>query len=66
MDLKTKKIIAKPVSHYYYSYEVKDLNSNSSKAFKLLNWKPRTTLDELVKIMVDPDIKKLKYGLKIR
>ena len=65
IDLKTKKIIVKSVSHYYRPSEVKDLKGNSSKAFKLLKWKPKTTLDELVKIIVESDIRKLKYDLKI-
>ena len=38
--------------------EVMDLRADASKAKKVLGWKPKVSFDELVKIMVDAEIKK--------
>jgi len=40
--------------------EVDVLLGDSSKAYKILKWKPKTSFEELVKIMVEKDIKRLK------
>lgn len=40
--------------------EIKDLKGNYSLAKKELGWKPRTTFPELMKIMVDADLKRFK------
>jgi len=45
---------------YYRPNEVKYLLGDSSKAFKYLNWTPKTTFKELVEIMVDSDNKLAK------
>lgn len=42
---------------YFRPTEVEYLLADASKAKKYLNWEPRTTFDELVKIMVDYDMK---------
>jgi len=42
---------------YFRPTEVDFLKADISKAKKKLGWKPRTTFDELVKIMVDYDMK---------
>jgi GDPmannose 4,6-dehydratase len=42
---------------YFRPAEVDFLQADISKAKKLLNWQPRVTFDELVKIMVDYDLK---------
>jgi len=42
---------------YFRPTEVDFLKADISKAKKRLGWKPRTTFDELVKIMVDYDMK---------
>ncbi len=39
--------------------EVYDLKGRADKARKLLNWKPKVTFDELVKMMVEADLKRL-------
>ena len=40
--------------------EVAVLKGDYSKAEKMLGWKPKTSFEDLVKIMVDSDVKKLK------
>ncbi len=57
IDSKTKKIIVKSISHYYRPNEVTNLIGDYSKARKLLKWKPKTNFKQLVKLMVDSDIK---------
>jgi GDPmannose 4,6-dehydratase len=44
--------------------EVETLLGDSSKAKKVLNWKPKTTFKELVKIMVKEDLDKWQKYLK--
>lgn len=44
---------------YYRPLDVNDLRADSSKAKKILSWKPRVQFKELVKIMVDADMRKL-------
>lgn len=47
---------------YFRPTEVKILKGNASKARKKLGWKPNVNFDQLIKIMVDADLKLL--GLK--
>lgn len=44
--------------------EVHDLRACPDKARKKLGWKPKTSFEELVKMMVEADIKRLKQKLK--
>jgi len=44
---------------YFRPTEVKDLRADSTKAKKLLNWSPKISFKQLVKIMVDYDFKLL-------
>jgi len=46
--------------NYFRPAEVVDLEGDPSKAREVLGWKPRVTFDELVRIMVDADIKLLE------
>ncbi|KTG41560.1 hypothetical protein cypCar_00030278, partial [Cyprinus carpio] len=45
---------------YYRPTEVDFLQGDSSKALKILGWKPHVTFEELVKEMVDEDIKLMR------
>ncbi|XP_056621075.1 GDP-mannose 4,6 dehydratase isoform X1 [Triplophysa dalaica] len=56
----TGTIHVKVDSKYYRPTEVDFLQGDSSKAFKLLGWKPRVTFKELVKEMVDADIELMR------
>ena len=42
---------------YFRPNEVDFLLGDSSKAEKELGWKPKTSIDELIKLMVDEDLK---------
>jgi len=55
---------------YFRPTEVEHLQADITKAREKLGWQPRTTFEELVKIMVDYDLKRLKLnpigeGIKI-
>ncbi len=43
---------------YFRPTEAEDLVANSSKAEKTLGWKPKVRFKELIKIMVDADMRK--------
>jgi len=57
---KNGKIIITVNKNFYRPSEVDYLRGNSAKAKKLLSWQPETSFDELVKMMVDSDIARLK------
>ena len=42
---------------YYRPTEVAALEADIGKAREILGWEPRVTLDELVKVMVDCDVR---------
>jgi GDPmannose 4,6-dehydratase len=44
-------------SRYFRPTEVENLKADITKARRKLRWEPRTTLDELIKIMVDYDLR---------
>jgi GDPmannose 4,6-dehydratase len=45
--------------------EVDELIADSSKAREVLGWKPRTSFEELVRLMVDADLAKLRAGAPV-
>ena len=60
IDKKNNKIIIKINPKYYRPTEVDLLLGDSSKAEKILNWKPKTNFKDLVTKMVEYDYSKLK------
>ena len=56
------RVLVKIDPKYYRPAEVEFLWGDATKAFKELNWKSKTSLTELVKIMVDYDLKYDDYG----
>lgn len=56
------KVIVKIDPRYKRPAEVDLLVGDASKAKKVLGWESRTTLEELAKIMMDADMKKLGLG----
>ena len=48
--------------NYYRPTEVAMLQGDYSKAKRLLNWRPKTNLKQLVKLMVKADMEKIKKG----
>ena len=57
INLKNNKIIVKISPKYFRPAEVDLLIGDSSKAKKILKWQPKTNLKNLVKIMLDQEIK---------
>ena len=52
IDKKTKKIIVKIDPEFYRPNDIMSLLGDSSKAKKILKWKPQTSLQQLIKIMI--------------
>jgi GDPmannose 4,6-dehydratase len=51
---------------YYRPAEVDDLRGDSAKARRVLGWEPKTTFEELVRIMVEADMQLLEDELSGR
>ena len=60
----TGQIIVKVNSKYFRPAEVNQLLGDPGKAFKKLDWKPKTTLEDLAKEMAENDLKNAqrRYG----
>jgi GDPmannose 4,6-dehydratase len=59
----TSKVVIRIDPQYYRPTEVDLLLGDSSKARKLLNWKPKVSFDFLVKEMVLADVEKAKRNI---
>jgi GDPmannose 4,6-dehydratase len=59
-DMKTGKCIVEVNPRYFRPTEVELLIGDCSKAIKELGWKPKVKFEELVKIMVKSDFKRLQ------
>lgn len=57
IDKNTNKVLVAVDERYFRPTEVDLLLGDSTKAQKVLNWKPKTSFTELVKIMVEEDCK---------
>ena len=53
-----KKIIIEIDKKYFRPTEVETLKGNYSRAKKDLKWKPKTNLRDLVKLMIEADLKR--------
>jgi GDPmannose 4,6-dehydratase len=62
IDKATGKELVLVNPKYFRPAEVELLWGDPSKAIKELNWQPKTSLEELVKIMVNYDLKYDNYG----
>ena len=51
-----KKVLVKIDSVYFRPSDIKELRGDSTKAKKILKWRPKTTFKELVKEMMDNDL----------
>jgi GDPmannose 4,6-dehydratase len=56
LNSKTKKVLVKIDSVYFRPSDIKELRGDSTKAKKILKWRPKTTFKELVKEMMDNDL----------
>ena len=57
IDLKSGNTIIKVNPRYFRPNEVDNLRGNSNKAKKELNWKPKVKFEQLVKEMIDYELK---------
>lgn len=62
-DQSTNKIILKSIKYYYRPNDVTYLKGSPLKAKKILNWTAKHNLSDLVKIMVDYDLRIEKENL---
>lgn len=62
VGLDSKKYI-KIDKRFFRPLDVNYLNGDSSKAKETFDWKAKTTFEDLVKIMLDEDLKKWKMSL---
>ena len=53
-------VLVKINPKYFRPAEVEVLLGDSSKAKKILGWSPKVNFDELVKMMVESDLKRIK------
>jgi len=63
-DKKTGKILVEVSKEFYRPAEVDFLIGDYTKAKQKLGWEPKTRFKELVKIMVEADLKRVKENLK--
>jgi GDPmannose 4,6-dehydratase len=61
-DKKTGKVVVKVNPKFYRPAEVELLIGNPEKAKRDLGWEPKTTLEELCKMMVEADLRRNKAG----
>ena len=60
---KTGKVLVKIDKKYFRPAEVNELQGDYSKARKELGWEPKTSLEDLVKLMIRSGLKKTKGNL---
>ena len=60
ININTGKVIIKINPDFYRPSEVNFLKGDFTKAKKILKWKPKTSFKQLVKIMVETEIKRLQ------
>ena len=66
VDKKTNKILIKIDKNYYRPTEVNILQGDFSKAKKELNWKPKVNLEQLIKLMINSDMERIKKEVNYR
>lgn len=64
IDKETGKEVVRVDDQYFRLAEVDALIGNPAKAEKLLGWKPKTSVEQLCKLMVESDIEGLKNNSK--
>jgi GDPmannose 4,6-dehydratase len=60
LDQKTGKILVEVSEEFYRPAEVDILRGDSSKAKKILGWTPKVSFEEMIKKMIEYDLKLLK------
>ena len=62
INKKNNSIIIKIDPFFYRPQEVNNLKGINKKLSKILNWKPKFTIDNLIKIMIEEEIKLIKLN----
>lgn len=60
IDRKTGRIVVEVAEKFYRPADVEYLKGNPEKAKKKLGWEPKTKFDELVRIMMEAELKRLR------
>jgi GDPmannose 4,6-dehydratase len=63
VDVATGKEVVRVNPRFHRPAEVDLLIGDASKAERVLGWKPKTTLEELCRLMVDADLRRNQYGM---
>jgi GDPmannose 4,6-dehydratase len=63
VDARTGKTLVRVNPRFYRPAEVDLLIGNPAKAKAKLGWEPRTTLEELCRMMVDADLRRNARGV---
>tara|TARA_B100001123_G_scaffold441469_1_gene582719 strand:- start:1032 stop:2066 length:1035 start_codon:yes stop_codon:yes gene_type:complete len=63
IDSSSGKTLVTVDKEFYRPAEVELLVGDAEKAFKELNWSPKTSLEELCRMMVDADRKRVEQGI---
>ncbi len=61
-DARTGKVVVRVNPKFYRPAEVELLIGNPAKAKAVLGWEPKTTLEELCRMMVEADLRRCKAG----
>ena len=64
IDAKTRQVLIEVQPRYFRPLEADSLLGDATKARDKLGWKPKTRFEELVRIMVDADMKREKMLLE--
>jgi GDPmannose 4,6-dehydratase len=62
IDVATDKVLVKVNPKFYRPCEVELLIGNPAKAKEVLGWEPKTTLEELCRMMVEADLRRNDQG----
>lgn len=62
VDVASGKVVMRVNPRFYRPAEVDSLVGNAAKARHKLGWQPRTTLEELCRMMVDADLRRNEAG----
>ncbi|MFH8038719.1 MAG: GDP-mannose 4,6-dehydratase, partial [Candidatus Aenigmatarchaeota archaeon] len=63
IDAKTGRVLVEVDPRYFRPTEVDILVGDATKARQVLGWQPTVTFDELVKIMIESDLKEAEKEL---
>ncbi|MBR6163550.1 GDP-mannose 4,6-dehydratase [bacterium] len=66
IDKNTGRVLIEVDKKYYRPIDVTLLHGDSTKAIKEFNWSPKHTAEDLIKIMLDSDLKEAEQELRLK